>query len=171
MNKKKTKKKVVKIASLAILGVMLFSTGVLAASKLLNWTGNQTMVDAGIFIEQVTNKLIKSEGEKKQAISDKDAANSEKEIIENEKNQLEEEIKKLEEEIEKLKEEVANKEEGWTEKDQQIIDLNNQLIEKQNDVDHLTRELQRANEAAEVIQVKLDVAKNKLDENEINIWN
>lgn len=165
--KKQQKKKSAKIAALAIAGVLLFGTGVYAATALLNWTGAQTMVETGIFLDQVTNKLIKSENEKNQAIIENDT-------IINQKVELEKEIEDLKEQIKDLEDQIANNggsDEGWTEKDQQIVDLNNQLIEKQNQVDHLTRELQKANDAATVIQEKLDDAKSRLESKNINIWN
>lgn len=152
-NKKPFKKIVVGTA----LGVMLFGTGVYATTMLLNWTGSDIMVQAGIFIDQVTNKLIKSEEEKNKALTDQ--------------KELENQIKDLEDEIKQLEEEIQGKEDGWAEKDQQIIDLRNEIISKQNDIDHLTRELQRANDAADEIKNKLDNANSKLKEKEINIWN
>ena len=169
MKKQQKKRTASKVAAGAIVGVLLFGTGAYAASVLLNWTGSDTMVQTGIFLDQVTSKLIKSEGEKNQAIIDKDTISSEK-------AELEKEIEDLKEQIKDLEDEIANGdsntgEDGWTEKDQQIVDLNNQLIEKQNDVAHLTRELQRANEAAEAIQTKLDNAKSRLEAEGINIWN
>ena len=167
MKKQQKKKKITKVAGLSVAGVLLFGTGVYAATALLNWTGAETMTETGIFLDQVTNKLIKSENEKNQAVVDKDA-------IANEKTELEKEIEDLKEQIKDLEDQIANgggSDEGWTEKDQQIVDLNNQLIEKQNEVDHLTRELQRANDAANVIQEKLDNAKSRLESENINIWN
>ena len=167
--KNSKKRTATKVAAVAIAGVLLFGTGAYAATKLLNWTGNQTMVETGIFLDQVTNKLIKSEGEKNQAIADKDSITSEK-------TELEKEIENLKEQIKDLEDEIANG--NWNEKDQEIVDLKNQLIEKeneliskQNDIEHLTRELQRANEAADVIQGKLDNAKSRLESEGINIWN
>lgn len=154
MKKKKTFKKTI---AGTVVALILFGTGAYAATQLLNWTGSDIMVQAGIFIEQVTNKLIKSEGEKDQAITDKD--------------QLEDQIRDLENEIGRLEQELQGKEEGWTQKDQEIIDLKNEIISKQNDIDHLTRELQRANDAANEIKNKLDNANSKLNEKGINIWN
>lgn len=165
--KKQQKKKSTKVATLAVASVLLFGTGVYAATSLLNWTGAETMTETGIFLDQITNKLIKSEGEKNQAVIDKDT-------ITNQKTELEKEIEGLKEQIKNLEDQIASNggsDKGWTEKDQQIVDLNNQLIEKQNEVDHLTRELQRANNAADVIQEKLDNAKSRLESENINIWN
>lgn len=160
MKKTKKKRTATKVASGAIIGVMLFGTGVFAATQLLNWTGGQTMSETGTFLDQITNKLIKSEKEKNDAIADK--------------GQLEDQIKDLEDQIAN----GGGNNGDWTEKDQEIIDLNNQLIQKdneliakQNDIERLTEELQKANSAATVIQTKLDDAKSRLDAEGINIWN
>ena len=156
----KVRKTAIKVLAVSISGLLLFGSGAYAVTQLLNWTGDQTMVSVGIFIDQVTKKLVKNETDKNQ--------------ITIEKIELEKEIKDLEDEINNSN----DSDEGWTEKDQQIIDLNNQLIEKenqliskQNDVEHLTRELQRANSTAITIQEKLDNSNAVLEQNGINIWN
>ena len=163
----KVRKTTIKVLAVSISGLLLFGSGAYAATKLLNWTGDQTMVSVGIFIDQVTKKLVKNETDKNQ--------------ITIEKTELEKEIEDLKQQIKDLEDEINNSndsDEGWTEKDQQIIDLNNQLIEKenqliskQNDVEHLTRELQRANSTAITIQEKLDNSNAVLEQNGINIWN
>ena len=163
----KARKTIIKVLAVSISGLLLFGSGAYAATKLLNWTGDQTMVSVGIFIDQVTKKLVKNETDKNQ--------------ITIEKIELEKEIEDLKQQIKDLEDEINNSndsDEGWTEKDQQIIDLNNQLIEKenqliskQNDVEHLTRELQRANSTAITIQEKLDNSNAVLEQNGINIWN
>lgn len=163
----KVRKTTIKVLAVSISGLLLFGSGAYAATKLLNWTGDQTMVSVGIFIDQVTKKLVKNETDKNQ--------------ITIEKIELEKEIEDLKQQIKDLEDEINNSndsDEGWTEKDQQIIDLNNQLIEKenqliskQNDVEHLTRELQRANSTAITIQEKLDNSNAVLEQNGINIWN
>ena len=170
----KARKTTIKVLAVSISGLLLFGSGAYAATKLLNWTGDQTMVSVGIFIDQVTKKLVKNETDKNQ--------------ITIEKIELEKEIEDLKQQIKDLEDEINNSndsDEGWTEKDQQIIDLNNQLIEKQNqliekenqliskqnDVEHLTRELQRANSTAITIQEKLDNSNAVLEQNGINIWN
>ena len=163
----KIRKTTIKVLAVSISGLLLFGSGAYAATKLLNWTGDQTMVSVGIFIDQVTKKLVKNETDKNQ--------------ITIEKTELEKEIEDLKQQIKDLEDEINNSndsDEGWTEKDQQIIDLNNQLIEKenqliskQNDVEHLTRELQRANSTAITIQEKLDNSNAVLEQNGINIWN
>lgn len=163
----KIRKTTIKVLAVSISGLLLFGSGAYAATKLLNWTGDQTMVSVGIFIDQVTKKLVKNETDKNQ--------------ITIEKIELEKEIEDLKQQIKDLEDEINNSndsDEGWTEKDQQIIDLNNQLIEKenqliskQNDVEHLTRELQRANSTAITIQEKLDNSNAVLEQNGINIWN
>lgn len=169
MNNQKKKSKKAKIVAGVVVGSLLISSCAFAATVLLNWTGEQTMVQTGIFIEQVTNKLIKTNTEKNQAVLDKDAITAEKTELEKEIEDLKEQIKDLEANN-PGNNPGNNPDEGWTDKDQQIVDLNNQLIEKQNEVDHLTRELQRANDAAIVIQGKLDTANSKLTEAGINIW-
>lgn len=156
----KVRKITIKVLAVSISGLLLFGSGAYAVTQLLNWTGDQTMVSAGIFIDQVTKKLVKNETNKVE---------------------LEKEIEDLKQQIKDLEDEINNSndsDEGWTEKDQQIIDLNNQLIEKenqliskQNDVEHLTRELQRANSTAITIQEKLDNSNAVLEQNGINIWN
>ena len=156
----KVRKTTIKVLAVSISGLLLFGSGIYAATQLLNWTGDQTMVSVGIFIDQVTKKLVKNETNKVE---------------------LEKEIEDLKQQIKDLEDEINNSndsDEGWTEKDQQIIDLNNQLIEKenqliskQNDVEHLTRELQRANSTAITIQEKLDNSNAVLEQNGINIWN
>lgn len=156
----KARKTTIKVLAVSISGLLLFGSGIYAATQLLNWTGDQTMVSVGIFIDQVTKKLVKNETNKVE---------------------LEKEIEDLKQQIKDLEDEINNSndsDEGWTEKDQQIIDLNNQLIEKenqliskQNDVEHLTRELQRANSTAITIQEKLDNSNAVLEQNGINIWN
>ena len=163
----KVRKTTIKVLAVSISGLLLFGSGIYAATQLLNWTGDQTMVSVGIFIDQVTKKLVKNETDKNQ--------------ITIEKTELEKEIEDLEQQTKDLEDEIINSndsDEGWTEKDQQIIDLNNQLIEKenqliskQNDVEHLTRELQRANSTAITIQEKLDNSNAVLEQNGINIWN
>lgn len=163
----KVRKTTIKVLAVSISGLLLFGSGIYAATQLLNWTGDQTMVSVGIFIDQVTKKLVKNETDKNQ--------------ITIEKTELEKEIEDLKQQIKDLEDEINNSndsDEGWTEKDQQIIDLNNQLIEKenqliskQNDVEHLTRELQRANNTAITIQEKLDNSNAVLEQNGINIWN
>lgn len=163
----KVRKTTIKVLAVSISGLLLLGSGAYAATKLLNWTGDQTMVSVGIFIDQVTKKLVKNETDKNQ--------------ITIEKIELEKEIEDLKQQIKDLEDEINNSndsDEGWTEKDQQIIDLNNQLIEKenqliskQNDVEHLTRELQRANSTAITIQEKLDNSNAVLEQNGINIWN
>ena len=163
----KARKTTIKVLAVSISGLLLFGSGIYAATQLLNWTGDQTMVSVGIFIDQVTKKLVKNETDKNQ--------------ITIEKIELEKEIEDLKQQIKDLEDEINNSndsDEGWTEKDQQIIDLNNQLIEKenqliskQNDVEHLTRELQRANSTAITIQEKLDNSNAVLEQNGINIWN
>lgn len=163
----KVRKTTIKVLAVSISGLLLFGSGIYAATQLLNWTGDQTMVSVGIFIDQVTKKLVKNETDKNQ--------------ITIEKIELEKEIEDLKQQIKDLEDEINNSndsDEGWTEKDQQIIDLNNQLIEKenqliskQNDVEHLTRELQRANSTAITIQEKLDNSNAVLEQNGINIWN
>ena len=163
----KVRKTTIKVLAVSISGLLLFGSGIYAATQLLNWTGDQTMVSVGIFIDQVTKKLVKNETDKNQ--------------ITIEKTELEKEIEDLKQQIKDLEDEINNSndsDEGWTEKDQQIIDLNNQLIEKenqliskQNDVEHLTRELQRANSTAITIQEKLDNSNAVLEQNGINIWN
>ena len=156
----KVRKTTIKVLAISISGLLLFGSGAYAVTQLLNWTGDQTMVSVGIFIDQVTKKLVKNETDK---------------------IELEKEIEDLKQQIKDLEDEINNSndsDEGWTEKDQQIIDLNNQLIEKenqliskQNDVEHLTRELQRANSTAITIQEKLDNSNAVLEQNGINIWN
>ena len=156
----KVRKTTIKVLAVSISGLLLFGSGAYAVTQLLNWTGDQTMVSVGIFIDQVTKKLVKNETNKVE---------------------LEKEIEDLKQQIKDLEDEINNSndsDEGWTEKDQQIIDLNNQLIEKenqliskQNDVEHLTRELQRANSTAITIQEKLDNSNAVLEQNGINIWN
>ena len=163
----KVRKTTIKVLAVSISGLLLFGSGAYAATQLLNWTGDQTMVSVGIFIDQVTKKLVKNETDKNQ--------------ITIEKIELEKEIEDLKQQIKDLEDEINNSndsDEGWTEKDQQIIDLNNQLIEKenqliskQNDAEHLTRELQRANSTAITIQEKLDNSNAVLEQNGINIWN
>ena len=163
----KVRKTTIKVLAVSISGLLLFGSGIYAATQLLNWTGDQTMVSVGIFIDQVTKKLVKNETDKNQ--------------ITIEKKEKKKEIEDLKQQIKDLEDEINNSndsDEGWTEKDQQIIDLNNQLIEKenqliskQNDVEHLTRELQRANSTAITIQEKLDNSNAVLEQNGINIWN
>lgn len=144
------KKKTFKAVALALVATLLFGTGIAFAANFLNWTGSDTMTKTGIFIDQITNKVIK---------------------VEEQKADLEKEKAELEKEVEELKKELEDKgDEGWTEKDDIIVDLNNQIIEKQNEIEHLKRELTRANDAANVIQNKLDDAYKKLEEKGINIW-
>lgn len=178
--KKFNKKKITaRAAILAVVGTIMFGSGVaFAATALLNWNGTDDMTKAGIYIDQVTNKVIKLEGEKDTVSSSNKELQKENEQLGKDKVNLEKEITKLEKEIEKLRQEVASKDEGWTQKDQQIVELNNRIIElnnqlilKENDIEHLTRELQRANEAAQTVGSKVDAAYDKLNEAGINIWN
>lgn len=169
---KKSRKKLLKTSVLVVAGAIVFGSGVaFASSVLLNWTGGDAMIRAGIYIDQATQKLIKTSGEK-------DNLAQEKAELETEIEDLNKEVEDLNREINDLKDQVSNKDEGWTEKDQQIIDLNNQIInknneiaQKQNDIEHLTRQLEAANAAAAEINRKVENAENLLTQNDINIWN
>ncbi|SET05516.1 hypothetical protein [[Clostridium] polysaccharolyticum] len=149
---KNQNKRMIKTGAVVLSATVIFSLGVVyAAHSFLNWTGNSAMVNAGIYIEQTADKIIRITNQNK--------------ALTKEKAELERELESLRQQLEE-----ARQEEGWTEKDQQIADLNNQIIQKQNEVEHLTRELEAANSAAQDIQNKLDQSYSKLEDAGINIW-
>ena len=84
----KVRKTAIKVLAVSISGLLLFGSGAYAVTQLLNWTGDQTMVSVGIFIDQVTKKLVKNETDKNQ--------------ITIEKIELEKEIEDLKQQIKDL---------------------------------------------------------------------
>lgn len=150
---KKRSKRLIKVSAVVLVSTIMFCSGVAyAATALLNWTGRSAMTNAGLYIEQSAEKIIKQS-----KLND---------TLTKEKAELEKEIERLTQELED-----ARAEEGWTEKDQQIVDLKNEIISKQNEVNHLTQQLEMANTAADEIQEKIDRANEKLEAAGINIWN
>lgn len=209
---KKKSKKLLKVGAFALAGTMFFGGGTaLAASALLNWTGSDSMKNAGIYIDQVTDKVIAVEGEKNTLTTTNKELQKQNEQLSKDKTNLNKEITKLEKEIEKLRAEVDKKQEGSQKKEQQIAelnkqvdelnkqiadinkqiadhnrqiddlnrqiddlneqidDLNKQIVTKQSDVDYLTEELKKANEAAKTIDGKLNAAYDKLEKAGIDI--
>ena len=143
-----------------IVGVLCIGLSV-TASVLMNWTGAQSVVETKQFITTATDKIIAQENLVNKLKQEKTELEDRLEELENNNNQSPD--GSLTEEIEDLRQQIIDK-------NNQIVDLENQIISKQNDIEHLLRELTRANTEVAEQKAILDECLTRLEDAGINLY-
>lgn len=137
------RKRTKKILAATTLAVAACGTTVFAMSNYLNWTGSNIVVRTKLFISQATDKILAQD-------------------------RLVTKLKAEKAELEKRLEEANNG--GSTGgNNETIVDLQNKIIEKENEINHLTQQLERANEEVADQGQVLDSALERLDAANINM--
>lgn len=148
MSKTKSKKtsKVLRTLGVTTLVLALGAGSAFAMTVYLNWTGTDIVVRTKEFISSATSKIISQD----RLITK----------LKNEKKELETQ----------LEEALRNNESINNENSQTIIELQNQIIEKDNEINHLIRELERANSEVAEQGAILDEALQTLSDANINLY-